>query len=158
MNGEVWKEIVFKGMSTRYDVSSHGRVRNRDTQHILSTPCNAYDYPCISLRVDGKGHSTVVHRLVAHAFIGDTTDLVVNHIDGNKQNNKVGNLEIVSQKDNAIHSAKMNKGNRAEKNKRGRVIAYLGLGRTDEYISELEGVDPLYVRCIRIGKHWRLPD
>ena len=46
----------------------------------------------------------LVHRLVASAFLGDVTEKVINHIDGNPSNNTVANLEIVSQKENCAHA------------------------------------------------------
>lgn len=51
--------------------------------------------------IGGRG---LVHRLVASAYLGDVTDKVINHIDGNPSNNKVTNLEIVTQKENCIHA------------------------------------------------------
>ena len=51
------------------------------------------------------GQKGLVHRLVASAYLGDVTGKVINHIDGNPSNNAVTNLEIVTQKENCIHSS-----------------------------------------------------
>ena len=56
----------------------------------------------MSVKVAGKVRS--VHRLIASAYLGSTENLTVNHKDGIKDNNRVGNLEIVSMKDNIHHS------------------------------------------------------
>lgn len=45
-----------------------------------------------------------VHRIVASAFLGEYDDLVVNHIDGNKQNNCIQNLEWCTSKENTEHA------------------------------------------------------
>ena len=47
---------------------------------------------------------SLVHRLVASAYLGDITGLTVNHIDGDPCNNNVENLEIVSMKENIRHA------------------------------------------------------
>ena len=46
----------------------------------------------------------LVHRLVASAFIKDPTGFVINHLDGNPSNNRVSNLEVVTQKENHLHA------------------------------------------------------
>lgn len=66
-------------------------------------------YSTVSLRAEGKRKSKSIHRLVAEAFI-DNPDpenkTQVNHIDGNKQNNSVSNLEWVNAKENVQHAIK----------------------------------------------------
>ena len=52
------------------------------------------------LRVSIKGKDMYVHRLVMLAFYGKS-DLTVDHIDGNKENNNLNNLEYVTQTENA---------------------------------------------------------
>ena len=58
------------------------------------------------VQVGVKG-CTLLHRLIACTFIGDITNKTVNHKDGNTLNNHVGNLEIVTIKENIEH-AKLN--------------------------------------------------
>ena len=53
--------------------------------------------------MDGKKTSHLVHRLVADTFLGES-DLQVNHIDGNKENNSVTNLERVTAALNIKHA------------------------------------------------------
>lgn len=55
--------------------------------------------------VGGKGLNRYIHRLVAEAFLPDwSQSLQVNHIDGNKQNNTVDNLEMVTPSQNITHA------------------------------------------------------
>lgn len=64
-------------------------------------------YYQIQLQVNGKSKFVRVHRLIADTFLSNTkTDIKnhVNHIDGNKLNNVVGNLEWVSNEDNIKHA------------------------------------------------------
>lgn len=62
-------------------------------------------YKEVSLSLDSGGKSFYVHRLVASTFIGEIPKgYEVNHIDGNKANNTLENLEIVSASENSKHS------------------------------------------------------
>lgn len=114
---EIWKSI--DGYDGMYEVSNLGSVRSfhRSTKsptipHVLAQ-ANLRGYRFVSLpRLDGgKGRcSPLVHRLVAFAFIGNPPDVhrpTVNHIDFDKANNKVENLQWISHADNNRYSAKV---------------------------------------------------
>ena len=104
---EVWKDIDgFPG----YQVSSVGRVRcfrdfhgNITEQYRLLKPIlNKDNYYYVDLyTIEHKQVHKRIHRLVADTFIGSHPDLVVNHIDGNKHNNNVDNIEFVTAKRNS---------------------------------------------------------
>jgi len=87
-----------------YKVSSHGRVKGK--RGILSPKTKKNGYKEVSLYpVPMKCKMFYVHRLVASAFIGVLNPgYEVNHKDGNKKNNKVSNLEIVTPSENRKHS------------------------------------------------------
>lgn len=88
-----------------YEISDDGIVFN--TQFYISVVhprINNSGYARVSLRKDGKSKEFLVHRLVALAFIENPKNLAtVNHIDGNKLNNSVENLEWLSLSDNIKH-------------------------------------------------------
>lgn len=97
---EQWREI--SGLEGEYAVSSKGRIKNLKTDRILAGKYNWNGYRRISLK--GKYYS--VHRLVALAFIPNPYNLPqVNHIDEDKTNNDVSNLEWCSASENIRHSA-----------------------------------------------------
>lgn len=106
---EVWKVIK----DTDYSISSHGRVLNKHDK-LLETPVNSGGYPSVTLFVSKLPLYCRVHRLVADAFLEvPPFKMTVNHIDGNKLNNNVCNLEWLSLEDNyrhAISNGLMNKG------------------------------------------------
>lgn len=103
---EIWKEI--QGYEGLYAVSSKGRVKNIKTGKVLKNRINPHGYAIVALY---KGNGTkpkavMVHRLVAQAFIPNPENLPqINHIDEDKRNNNVINLEWVSASQNQRHSA-----------------------------------------------------
>jgi len=102
MNREEWKDII--GYEGLYSVSSSGRVRKTFTERILKQSKNPL-YFAVSLRKNKQSKSFLVHRLVALAFHGEPKDRkVVNHIDFDKYNNSVDNLEYVTTKENVHHT------------------------------------------------------
>lgn len=111
---ELWRPLLeYKGI----EVSSVGRIRKaankRRKERILTEfPKDKDGYcRCSVQKLDGTWTSQPVHRLVAKAFIDNPDNKEsVNHIDGNRTNNKVENLEWVTAKENVIHSFKF--GNR----------------------------------------------
>lgn len=100
---EIWK--ILKDFPN-YSVSSLGRVKNNKTKKFL-LPCeceNGYFY--VSLCRQGKRKSIAVHRLVAIAFIPNFQGKrEVNHINGDKSDNSVENLEWTTSSENKIHAA-----------------------------------------------------
>lgn len=115
---EIWKDIEeFKGL---YQVSNLGRVKSIDRTTIYNTGAtritkgkilsigkNKLGYSQVSLSKHDKQHSRRVHRLVAEAFIlNPDKKTQVNHINGNKDNNKVENLEWCTKSENELHAYK----------------------------------------------------
>lgn len=100
-----WKEswVVIEDYPN-YAVSDCGRVLNIRRDYLLTPVSRVYDgYLQVCLGRDGR--NKLVHRLVAQAFITpDLLNLEVNHLDGNKRNNAVNNLEVVTPSENVMHS------------------------------------------------------
>lgn len=101
MEEEIWKRVIRNGQITNYEVSIEGDVRRYDTKKHLKSHKNPKGYP--QLRINGKTVS--VHRLVAEAFIPNPDNLPqVNHINGDKTDNRVENLEWCDNSRNQIHA------------------------------------------------------
>ena len=88
-----------------HQVSSYGRVRNKRTGHILKPFSDKYGYLRMSI---GNVDNVYIHRLVCKTFLGPPEEgqTQVNHIDGNRQNNNVLNLEWCTPSENikwAVH-------------------------------------------------------
>ena len=98
---EIWRNI--DGYDGRYAVSTWGRVRG--ISGILKPYTTSKGYLKVGLMKNGKSEKHRIHRLVANAFLPNPHKLPeVNHIDGNKKNNSISNLEWVSGKENIAHS------------------------------------------------------
>jgi hypothetical protein len=116
MRDESWKAIP--GYEGRYDVSNRGRVRSyyrmgrgqveETPQRVLRPGEMSGGYPLVSLHDGagaGAGASHLVHRLVMLAFVGPCPEgMECNHLDGDKTNNRIENLEYVTKSENAIHA------------------------------------------------------
>jgi len=107
---EVWREVLVSDNGTKYYVSNLGNVKT--VQETILSPYIGNNgnncYKTVGIIQDGKTCRKSVHRLVAKAFLGDPPEnSVVNHIDGNKQNNSVANLEYVTQSENVVHAYKL---------------------------------------------------
>lgn len=90
-----------------YLVSNHGRILNLDTGRILKPCTNTNGYHYVVLSKEGKAKNFLVHRLVAQAFIPNIENKPqVNHIDENKKNNHLSNLEWATVKENANHGTR----------------------------------------------------
>lgn len=87
-----------------YEVSDEGRIRNVKTGRVLKKTRTSKGYEQVSLRKDKQQHVLRVHRLIADTFYGEHDDLDVNHIDGDKLNNKLSNLEFCTRKENINHA------------------------------------------------------
>lgn len=105
---EIWKDVI--GHEGKYMVSSIGRIkslklRTIHRERIMVNGIGTRGYPEIKLwGYNGKRKGFSIHRLVAIAFIPNELNLAcVNHIDGNKMNNRVENLEWCTYQENTIH-------------------------------------------------------
>lgn len=174
---EIWKWI--DRYENMYQVSNLGRVRSVDRdvycevspnklQHIygkvLKQGTNHKGYPIVYLSKDGKQKTITVHRLVALTFIENPLNLPqVNHIDGDKTNNNVSNLEWCDNSYNQIHAHKTGLFPRYEDTvgwgRPARPVAMLDLNtkevlRTFETLASVKretGINQFNVRSVCLG-------
>jgi NUMOD4 motif/HNH endonuclease len=102
---EIWRSTVEK--PDDYEVSSRGRVRNKNRMNVLTPQLNYNGYYRLFL---GRGRCYYIHRLVLGAFVGYPSDerIVCNHISGIKTDNNIRNLEWNSMSENLQHAYDMN--------------------------------------------------
>lgn len=106
---EIWVDV--KGFEGLYQISDFGRLKSFKVAPLgqIRSLTNAKgDYLRVVLQGKGVPRKSIsIHRLVAEHFLPQPPcRSIVNHIDGNKQNNRADNLEWISQAENVRHSKK----------------------------------------------------
>jgi hypothetical protein len=101
ISNEIWKEIPYTLVNFKgYSISTYGRVKNNKGR-ITNGFSKKDDYLVVNIN---KKHY-YIHRLVALVFLTNQKNKpLVNHIDGNKQNPKLENLEWIDYQDNSKHA------------------------------------------------------
>lgn len=148
---EVWKD--YPEFPESYEVSSFGRVRGKDKtvlksngvltsrKGVLLTPqWHSTDCWRVRLCVSGKKYSRYVHRMVAQTFLKNEHNLPeVNHLDGDRSNSRLENLEWVSKEANMKHAIETGLINnpfaKEARHFKRSVLVYRG----NEYITTLNG-------------------
>lgn len=111
---EEWRAVAEPGWQEIYEVSSFGRVRSVDrtvpyklgqgTKHLkgrlLKLGLAPTGYRTVTFSKNGYHKYFTVHKLVVDAFKGSHAGLEINHKDENKKNNFIGNLELITHKQN----------------------------------------------------------
>jgi len=94
------------GYEELYKVDIFGNVTRAKDGKKMAQQINKFGYANVSLCKNGKQKQHKVHRVIAEAFIPNPLNKPqVNHIDGDKLNNVVWNLEWVTPKANNIHAS-----------------------------------------------------
>ena len=147
----MWKEVI-KG----YSISTEGQLRSDKTNKVLKNHIHEKGY----LRTSVKGiKPRFIHRLVGIAFIPNPLNLPqINHIDGNKQNNNVDNLEWCTNQYNSLHYYIANGFKRPNaKLERAQVIEIKGLLSTynTKTLAQMFGVSNITIQKIKYGNYWK---
>lgn len=96
-----WRDV--KGAESLYAVSDEGDVFSKSTQRVMKQYKNNSGYMCVHI----KGKAKTVHRLVAEAFLPIPEPgkmLEVNHINYDKTDNRIANLEWLTHAENCAHA------------------------------------------------------
>lgn len=115
----------------KYSITEDGHVINIETNKVLKPLLNKVGYLQLGLYISGKQTRKYLHRLIAEAFIPNPENKPeVNHIDGNKQNNSISNLEWVTPSENRKHAYTIGLKVYTEKQR----IAFSEIGKTSAII------------------------
>lgn len=170
LNNEIWLPVV--GYEGVYSVSNLGRVRREGGTYgarksrILRQPRNRYGYPQAGLSRNCRTSTKTVHRLVALAFLGKPPSPEknnVNHLDHDRTNNRLENLEWCSPKENTQHCLKAGRHIRGMRQKDAKlidddipIIRYLlERGCVLEDIARCFSVSVTGIHRIKTGQLWK---
>lgn len=179
---EEWRDIA--GLEGRYQVSNLGRVKSLDREEYRADAHGGYATfkykgKLLSLVKSSKGYNIValgknrpwvsVHRLVAEAFIPNPENKpFINHIDGDRINNRVANLEWCTNQENQLHASRvLGHKQGAYQNKPVRCVetgeVFENSYRAANDIKYVAGnirmaASPKYPRKTCMGYHWEFAD
>lgn len=123
IKADLTKEWVGININPNYSVNTVGQVMNNKTKNLVKGSLrNGY------LRVTINGHYYSIHRLIYETFIGPIPEgMYIDHIDGNRKNNSLTNLRLVTQSKNMTNS--MNHGHKG-------CVAVLQFDKDHNFIQE----------------------
>lgn len=158
---EIWKPVPDY---PAYEVSNFGRVKSfkQGKQRILK-PILKYGYFYVMLYKVNKSKQISVHRLVAQLFIPNLDNKPeINHIDGNKQNNHVSNLEWCTSSENERHAVVIGLIKRGEEhhkakltNQQARYIRDNPDGLSQQKLGKIFGVEQTTIGLIQRGETYK---
>jgi len=119
MEEEIWKDIP--GYEGLYMVSNLGNVKSLNYMHThkehLLSPGISKGYLIVVLRNNNKSKNMLVHRLVYQSFNGEIPEgMTVNHIDEDKTNNKLNNLNLLTRAENNVWGTRIERVSKAQLN------------------------------------------
>lgn len=166
---EIWKSIPsYEG---KYEISSHGNIRRAPWVNCFGSVSHGYlrkpyvrrGYKVIGLNFCGKRKKYHVHILVAKVFIGDRPHgMEIRHLDGNKLNNHISNLQYGTPKENGEDRVKHNHSPRGVRNgfsklSNNDVLEIRRLraeGYCRKFVADMFGINVDYVSEITANKRW----
>jgi hypothetical protein len=160
MQQEIWKDIP--DYDGEYQISSLGRVKSLKfgKEIILKQSSDLRGYMLVGLSKNGKLTSSKIHQLVAVAFLGHKKcghHIVVDHIDNDKKNNLLSNIQLISHRENASKDriGKTSQHTGVVKGRSGKWVARISLDGKDAYLgcfdSEIEAANAYKEELERIN-------
>lgn len=99
---EIWKDVPnYEGI---YQVSNLGRIKSNYKNNILKPSVDRFGYVRFSATKNKKQRTIRIHRLVIEVFDPINSMMQVNHINGDKKDNRLCNLEWCTDSENKIHA------------------------------------------------------
>ena len=152
---EIWEK---SSTAENYEVSNLGNIRHLERKINLKLRDNGNGYKVIGIRVNGKGKNYYVHRLVAQVFIPNPENKPqINHIDGNKENNRIGNLEWCTSSYNLKHSYKKGLKKPSEKQKNAARINIANMSEESKLKSLINRTKALSLKTRKDRQLWAIP-
>ena len=171
----MFKDVV--GYEDYFSVSENGEIFSKRTNKILIQGVSKTGYKVLSSRIGGRKGKSIclkVHRMIAEAFIPNPNGYpIINHIDGDKLNNSLDNLEWCTHQQNSIHAivtglnnpSEYNSGSKNHNSKvtendvidiRNMFSVYEGKKRYFyENVASIYGISPYYIKSLVYRRSWK---
>lgn len=134
----MWKTLIEDG---DYEINEEGAIRRKDNKRVRKTPVCGRGYCVIKLRRDSPTY--YLHRLVAEHFVANDdpeNKTAVNHIDGDRLNNKAENLEWVTYKENSNHYYQKTYKKKEHKRKVGEEVPILQMDKNGNILQRFSSI------------------
>lgn len=141
MFNSTWKDI--KNYGGTYQVSIFGEVKNTKTGRVKKPTVTTGGYLRTQLSLKGVNKRFFIHRLVAETFLGHSA-LQVNHINSDKQDNKLINLEFVDACKNQAHRYRAKNKRRGVRKILNKYRAEIKLNRYSKSLGIFDNIEDAY--------------
>jgi hypothetical protein len=152
-----WRQSSVPG----YLISADGRVWSHKTSRVLKHGVNVPGYRYVNIREERRTRPVAIHRLVAEAFLGGVTEeSVIDHLNGDKQDNRVVNLRVTTRADNirAFRDTRRASGRHGVKYDELTIGELKWLlsqgGHTQAELAARVGMSRSHVNAIALGRKW----
>ncbi len=167
LKGEVWKDIVAEGLTGRYQISNFGRIKSmygrwdNGPEIIKPTKLTNGYFMVVMYYGNGKGYTRLYHhRVIAIAFIPNPENKpCINHINNNRGDNRIENLEWCTKQENSSHAKNQNRISRGthrhcSKLKEEDVVHIFTSEEKAKDLAKLFSVNEEAIYDIRKGRSW----
>lgn len=162
MQNEQWKPVV--GFENHYIVSNLGRIKRtsftrRSDVPYLKGGIRSTGYKYITFTVGNKTYQRALHRIIGECFIPNPERRPqINHIDGNKLNNAIHNLEWVTARGNLLHRSRILGKERGENHHAAsltekQVLHVISLMREGYRNIDISRITGIYSRKVSLIRH-----
>lgn len=155
---EIWKDV--KGYEGLYQVSNLGNVYSTKTAKILKSQISGKGYKTVCLHKNNVPHTNQLHRLIAQAFIPNPNNYPqINHIDGNKTNNNINNLEWCDQSYNIKEAYRLGlmpryrSGSFVKKHNRNKLVPILQYDLQGNFVKKWDSIKGASLSFANISNH-----
>ena len=158
------RKIIIRGEETVYSISPSGNIYNDKKKTSITLKDNSGGYKQVGLYTSKGRVTCLVHRLVAQAYLENPNNLpIVNHLDNNRANNHISNLEWNTIQGNSDHMVSQGRSAKGVHNGNSRLVdtqvleirKLYKLGISKRCLARLLNIDRTVISAIINNETWR---
>lgn len=154
--------MPIKGYEQLYSATTCGKIWSHRNNRFLKQQLCKNGYPYVQLSYKGQIKNSTIHSLVLYSHMSSIGSFEINHLDGDKLNNDLSNLELVTRKENNVHARKFGltsqngeDGSNSKLSKGDVLHIRKALNLSSRDLAKLYPVSSRTIRAIRARKTWR---